>query len=69
MMASRGMGAVAPSKMPKGVKKPRRDNTDFTPFKKGGKVAQYMKFSEKGKPLGMADVTKACGGGTMKGKK
>lgn len=29
MMSSRGMGAIAPSKMPKGVRKPRRDNTDF----------------------------------------
>jgi hypothetical protein len=32
------MGAIAPSKMPKGVKKPRRDDTDFTQFKEGGKV-------------------------------
>ena len=38
MMASRGMGAVAPSKMPKGVKKARRDNTDFTQYAEGGKV-------------------------------
>ncbi len=38
MIASRGMGAVAPSKMPKGVKKARRDNTDFTQYKEGGKV-------------------------------
>ncbi len=38
MMASRGMGAIAPSKMPKGVKKARRDDTDFTQFKDGGKV-------------------------------
>ena len=37
-MASRGMGAIAPSKMPKGVKKARRDDTDFTQFKDGGKV-------------------------------
>ena len=39
MRASRGMGAIAPSKMPKAVKKARRDNTDFTQYKKGGKVA------------------------------
>lgn len=39
MMASRGMGAVAPSKMPSGVRKARRDDTDFTEYKKGGKVA------------------------------
>lgn len=38
MKASRGMGAIAPSKMPKGVRKARRDNTDFTQYKKGGEV-------------------------------
>ena len=38
MMASRGMGAIAPSKMPKGVRKARRDNTDFTQYAKGGEV-------------------------------
>lgn len=38
MRASRGMGAVMPSKMPKGKRKPRRDNTDFTQYKEGGKV-------------------------------
>jgi len=32
------MGAVMPDKMPKGVKKARRDNTDFTQYKEGGKV-------------------------------
>ena len=38
MMASRGMGAILPSKMPKGKKKARRDNTDFTQYKEGGEV-------------------------------
>jgi hypothetical protein len=38
MMSSRGMGDIAPSKMPKGVKKARRDSTDFTQYKEGGKV-------------------------------
>jgi hypothetical protein len=38
MMASRGMGAMNPSKMPKGVRKSRRDNTDFTEYAEGGKV-------------------------------
>ena len=38
MKASRGMGAVMPSKMPKGVRKARRDNTDFTQYKEGGTV-------------------------------
>ena len=32
------MGAIAPSKMPGGVKKPRRDDTDFTQYAEGGKV-------------------------------
>jgi len=38
MRASRGMGAIAPSKMPSGKRKPRRDSTDFTEFAEGGKV-------------------------------
>ena len=38
MMASRGMGAMAPGKMPKGVRKSRRDDTDFTEYAEGGKV-------------------------------
>jgi hypothetical protein len=32
------MGDIAPSKMPKGVRKARRDNTDFTQYAAGGKV-------------------------------
>ena len=38
MRPSRGMGAVMPDKMPKGKKKARRDNTDFTEYKEGGIV-------------------------------
>ena len=38
MMASRGMGAIRASKMPKGTEKARRDDTDFTQYKEGGKV-------------------------------
>jgi len=38
MRASRGMGDIAPSKMPGGKKKARRDDTDFTQFAKGGEV-------------------------------
>ena len=38
MRASRGMGAIDPSKMPGGKKKARRDNTDFTQYKEGGAV-------------------------------
>ena len=38
MRPSRGMGAVMPSKMGKGVRKARRDDTDFTQYKEGGTV-------------------------------
>ena len=57
-MASRGMGDIRPSKMPGAKKMARRDDTDFTQYKKGGKVAKYMKFFKTGEPLGMAPVTK-----------
>jgi hypothetical protein len=40
MRASRGMGAINPSKMPKGKKKARRDDTDFTQYAEGGKVSK-----------------------------
>jgi hypothetical protein len=38
MRPSRGMGDINPSKMPTGKKKARRDDTDFTQYKEGGKV-------------------------------
>ena len=40
MRPSRGMGDIAPSKMPGAKKKTRRDNTDFTEYAKGGKVGK-----------------------------
>jgi hypothetical protein len=43
MMASRGMGAMSPSKMPKGSRKARRDDTDFTQFDSGGDVSDKEK--------------------------
>jgi len=49
MMASRGMGDIAPSKMPKGVKKARRDDTDFTQYAEGGKVGLYANINAKRK--------------------
>jgi hypothetical protein len=45
------MGDIAPSKMPKGVKKPRRDNTDFTQFAEGGKVGLYANIHAKQKRI------------------
>ena len=41
------MGDIAPSKMPKAVKKARRDNTDFTQYKEGGKVGLYENIHKK----------------------
>jgi hypothetical protein len=42
------MGAIAPSKMPKGVKKPRRDNTDFIQYAEGGKVNAAGNYTKPG---------------------
>ena len=47
MRPSRGMGDIMPSKMGKGVKKARRDNTDFTQYKEGGKVGLYENIHKK----------------------
>ena len=48
MMVSRGMGAIEPSKMPSGKKKARRDDTDFTQYKKGGKVNAAGNYTKPG---------------------
>jgi len=47
MRPSRGMGDIAPSKMPGAKKKARRDNTDFTQFAEGGKVGLYANIHKK----------------------
>ena len=59
MRASRGMGDIAPSKMPKGVKKPRRDNTDFTQFAKGGEVWDKQRPKGLGAPKKLSPAKKA----------
>ena len=51
MRPSRGMGAVMPSKMGKGVKKARRDSTDFTEYAEGGKVGLYANIHAKQKRI------------------
>ena len=56
MRSSRGMGAIKkskipgamPSKMPKGVVKKRRDNTDFTQYKEGGSVNAAGNYTKPG---------------------
>ena len=47
MMASRGMGAISPSKMPTAKRKARRDDTDFTQYAEGGKVGLYENIHRK----------------------
>jgi hypothetical protein len=63
MLASRGMGAINPSKIPKGIvkkrrdntdfmengeMKPRRDNTDFTQYAEGGSVNEAGNYTKPG---------------------
>jgi len=61
MMASRGMGAVSPSKMPTGKKTARRDDTDFTEYKKGG-LAQQAATAIAMKEAGKKPKKMATGG-------
>jgi len=42
------MGAINPSKMPKGETKARRDDTDFTQYKEGGKVNAAGNYTKPG---------------------
>ena len=51
MMASRGMGAINPSKMPGPKRKARRDNTDFTQYAEGGEVGLYANINAKRKRI------------------
>jgi hypothetical protein len=48
MMSSRGMGAIRPSKMPKGTKTARRDDTDFTQYAEGGTVNAAGNYTKPG---------------------
>jgi hypothetical protein len=43
MIASRGMGAIAPSKMPSAKRKTRRDGDSFKQFGEGGEVNKDVK--------------------------
>ena len=45
-MSSRGMGAVLPSKMPKGKRKARRDDTDFMQYAEGGTVNEAGNYTK-----------------------
>jgi hypothetical protein len=63
------MGDIAPSKMPKGKKKARRDDTDFTQYKEGGSVnaaGNYTKPSLRKKIV--SEVKSAATHGTGAGQ-
>lgn len=73
-MASRGMGDINPSKMPKGAKKARRDDTDFTQYAEGGKVnaaGNYTKPSLRKKIVSQvkAAATHGTGAGQWSARK
>jgi hypothetical protein len=59
MRPSRGMGAILPSKMGKGVTKARRDDTDFTEYKKGGEVWDKPRPKGLGKPNKLSPIQKS----------
>jgi hypothetical protein len=40
------MGDIMPSKMPKGTKKARRDDTDFTQYAEGGHVNEAGNYTK-----------------------
>lgn len=63
MRPSRGMGDINPSKMPKAKTKARRDDTEFTEYKKGGKVKpvwEKPRPAKLGKPSVLSAVKKAA---------
>jgi hypothetical protein len=59
MRASRGMGAINPSKMPGGKKKARRDDTDFTQYKEGGTVNKAGNYTKPGMRKALFNSIKA----------
>lgn len=51
MRASRGMGAILPSKMPKGKTMRRKDGDKFEMFAEGGEVGLYANINAKRKRI------------------
>ena len=54
------MGDIAPSKMPDAKKKARRDDTDFTQYKKGGEVWDKPRPKDLGKPKKLSPAKKSA---------
>ena len=53
------MGDISPSKMPGGVKKKRRDDTDFSEYAKGGEVWDKARPKGLGAPKKLSTGKKA----------
>ena len=60
MMPSRGMGDIDPSKMPKGKKTARKDDTNFTKYKEGGKVNAAGNYTKPGMRKRIVSQVKAA---------
>ena len=74
MLASRGMGDIRASKMPGAKKKARRDDTNFTQYKEGGKVnaaGNYTKPSLRKRIVSQvkAAATQGTGAGQWSARK
>jgi len=54
------MGDIAKSKMPKGVRKARRDDTDFTQYAEGGEVWDKSRPKKLGKPKKLSPAKKSA---------
>jgi len=74
MMPSRGMGDMLPSKMPKAIRKSRRDDTNFTQYAEGGHVnaaGNYTKPSLRKRIVSQvkAAATQGTGAGQWSARK
>ena len=74
MLASRGMGVIAPSKMPSAKRKTRRDGDAFKQFKEGGDVnaaGNYTKPSMRKRIVSQvkAAATQGTGAGQWSARK
>jgi len=71
-MASRGMGCIAPSKMPSAKRKARRDDTDFTQYAEGGEVKSRVNeagnYTKPGMRKSLFNQIKAGGKGGSPGQ-
>ena len=70
MMASRGMGAISASKMPKPKTARRKDGDKFTKFKDGGesRVNEAGNYTKPGMRKSLFEKIKAGGKGAAPGR-